>query len=465
MNTVVKTVKQYSLKVNNIEELYCIAERYTTVKNYVYSRYSGINSILLLSDYKRQIRDIWVKSKFANQWKLPARYWKLALDEAIANIKSEWSNVKNRIKSSVFRNSNLTEDEKLFICYILKADKLLYEILTHKEIKRPDKIINLVIREKYILSLIRRYVRRYKGNVPYSNESSSFMIDADMYKYKITNNKLYIEIQGLSKGKRIEVQLKDNNVHKGNLRILLKKAEIEIHKAKKVMINQIWQEEKQIAVDKGYRCLIATSDNKFYGEHLNTYLSTETERLNEINKKRNQLFALMKKYEEEGNRKKVENILRNNLGKIKYCNNKRKFDSKVKGYINEELNRFIRENKPSEVVTEDLSFVSLKDKFPSHIKRKLSRWIKGYIEKRIDYKCSLNNIAHTVVNPAYTSQVCHLCGRFGVRNNEIFTCLECGEMDADYNAAMNLKARKYDKEISLYTPYKKVKEILLKRVS
>ena len=40
------------------------------------------------------MRDEWVKTNFAEQWKLPARYWKLALSEATGNIKSQWSNIK-----------------------------------------------------------------------------------------------------------------------------------------------------------------------------------------------------------------------------------------------------------------------------------------------------------------------------------------------------------------------------------
>ena len=45
------------------------------VKNYIYSRYSGINSILLLRK-DRTIREEYVKTKFYEQCKLPARYWK-----------------------------------------------------------------------------------------------------------------------------------------------------------------------------------------------------------------------------------------------------------------------------------------------------------------------------------------------------------------------------------------------------
>lgn len=99
MDTMIKTVKQYSYKLddNIIKELLFIGNQYKNVKNYVYSRFSGINSILLIEQH-RQIRDEWVKTKFAKQWKLPARYWKLALSEAMGNIKTEWTNIKKRIK-------------------------------------------------------------------------------------------------------------------------------------------------------------------------------------------------------------------------------------------------------------------------------------------------------------------------------------------------------------------------------
>ena len=173
MSTVVKNIRQHSFEIPNYEEFVEIAKRYTTVKNYVYSRFSGINSLDRLKSYKKDIRDLWTDKAsgvknggFANQWKLPARYWKLALDEAISGIKSEWSNTKNRIRVAVRNNFNLAEEERQFIYYILKADHLLKAILTRQPFERSKKIKNLVIRETYVFNLIRRYVRKYKGKSP-----------------------------------------------------------------------------------------------------------------------------------------------------------------------------------------------------------------------------------------------------------------------------------------------------------
>ncbi|MPQ43369.1 hypothetical protein [Clostridium tarantellae] len=134
MTTIIKTVKQYSYQLDKdvIKELLFIANEYKTVKNYVYSRYSGINSISLLGK-DRKIRDEWVKSKFAEQWKLPARYWKLALNEAFGNIKSQWSNIKNKIKNkiknAINNNGNLSANDKHYINYILKATSLYHKVL------------------------------------------------------------------------------------------------------------------------------------------------------------------------------------------------------------------------------------------------------------------------------------------------------------------------------------------------
>ena len=79
---------------------------------------------------------------------------------------------------------------------------------------------------------------------------------------------------------------------------------------------------------------------------------------------------------------------------------------------------------------------------------------------RINYKADLFGINVVVVNAAYTSKVCNKCSSFGKRIEDRFECPNCGTLHADTNAASNILKRKDDNEIGLYTPYKKVKEIL-----
>ena len=458
---IIKNVRQYSYELDNatIEELLEIGRRYKSVKNYVYSRFSGIKSLLVI-EKPREIRDEWTHSKFYKQWNLPARYWKLALVDAIGNIQSGWSNVKNKIKKQAYRNNHLSDTDRYYINYILSANKLYYKVLNNIEFDIPKKFEDKDLNFKYLNNLIKRYTRRYKGKVPYTNKINSFSIDTGLYRYK--DDCIYITT--LSKRKRIPIRLKDSNKYNYNLKVTIMddniiKIDIPLKVKTKNNTN-----ENIIGIDKGYRYLLATSNGNLYGEKLNYYLSKETERLSDKNKNRNRFYALKEKYIKEGNTKKAENILKNNLGKKKYRNNKNKHDETVKSYINKNIDEFIKSEKPKEIVMENLDFVNLDDRYPKTVKRKLSRWIKGYIRDRLEYKCDLNNIKFTYINPAYTSQICSKCGRFGVRDGDSFVCECCGEIHADINASKNILARKYDKEIKMYTGYKKVKEILEIRV-
>lgn len=76
----------------------------------------------------------------------------------------------------------------------------------------------------------------------------------------------------------------------------------------------------------------------------------------------------------------------------------------------------------------------------------------------------LNGVQQVVVNAAYTSQVCHLCGEFGTRRGDKFYCVKHGELNAHYNAAKNILARMYDSGITKFTHYRTVKKILQERL-
>ena len=76
ISTVVKNIRQHGFEIPQFEEFQLIAKRYTAVKNYVYSRFGGIQSLTKLKTYKKEIRDLWTAKAggFADQWNLPVRY-------------------------------------------------------------------------------------------------------------------------------------------------------------------------------------------------------------------------------------------------------------------------------------------------------------------------------------------------------------------------------------------------------
>ena len=58
--------------------------------------------------------------------------------------------------------------------------------------------------------------------------------------------------------------------------------------------------------------------------------------------------------------------------------------------------------------------------------------------------CEENGVLLTKVNPAYTSQTCSSCGTVckSNRKGELYKCNVCSlEIDADYNAAINILHR------------------------
>ena len=78
-------------------------------------------------------------------------------------------------------------------------------------------------------------------------------------------------------------------------------------------------------------------------------------------------------------------------------------------------------------------------------KRLLGRWSYLELQKDIEYKAAMAGIKVLYVNPAYTSQTCHVCGQRGNRSErDTFICTnpECTcynqTQDADMNAAINI---------------------------
>jgi len=95
-----------------------------------------------------------------------------------------------------------------------------------------------------------------------------------------------------------------------------------------------------------------------------------------------------------------------------------------------------------------ISFENIKSLYPKRNKnsrdnnRKISNWVKGKIVKYTIYKAHWEGIRYRLVSAKYTSQICHLCGARGSRNNAIFECPHCHHTyNADFNASVNIGIR------------------------
>lgn len=133
--------------------------------------------------------------------------------------------------------------------------------------------------------------------------------------------------------------------------------------------------------------------------------------------------------------------------------------------VNAAFNDLARNKRPENLVVEDLRHAFTFNR-PRGTNRRLSAWVKGSIQDRAKFKSKAEGFCLKQVNPAYGSQLCPCCGYVDSknRNGDVFECLHCKHRgQADQVAALNYLAREKDPEITVYTPYKQVKEILLKR--
>lgn len=212
-----------------------------------------------------------------------------------------------------------------------------------------------------------------------------------------------------------------------------------------------------IGVDKGYSEALYGSDNVAYGTGIGKIISKQSNWLKAKMQNRNKLHAIYKK---TGN----ENLRKNNLGRKTLDKRINATQAQLKSTIRCDVRVIFSKFKT--VVCEDLSGKFSGKSLGKNTNRKLSAWCKGEIHQALTEIADRTGSTLKVVNPAYTSQVDHLTGTLlGTRKGDCFIRYTGDVVQADYNAAMNILARDQDKDISRFTPYQEVKEILLKRTA
>lgn len=93
------------------------------------------------------------------------------------------------------------------------------------------------------------------------------------------------------------------------------------------------------------------------------------------------------------------------------------------------------------LVLEDLKGIRRKTR-SKKFGRLLNSWSYYQLQEFIEYKAKLRGVPVAYVDPKYTSQQCGKCGLIGKRQDKVFHCLECGNVEhADVNAAFVIALR------------------------
>lgn len=451
----IKTTTQYSYELTKeqLTPLNELGKRYRIVRNYLYQKYSTIYQIGVINNFY-DLRNQLMKEKPWFTTYLPARYWKICLQQTLGNIKSNWQNDFNQIRMIMNQNFNLTDEDIHYLNTLLKSYKTLDQVLNKNQESDylKEKFSN--VNRHRMNNLLKRYIRKYKSRRPYSKKSNLLHLDSGLYQYK----KQVIQITSLVKRKRINIPVKDTREFTNTLTVKWSNniftiyAPIEIKP--KINTNKII-----IGVDKGYSSLLTTSTGNKYGIEYKQISTPYIDKQLKKNKNRSRLYQLYRNYLEKGNLYKANQIYTNNLGKLKYNNYQHKHNETLKAYINHSINQLIENERPKEIVKEDLTWVGNKNQGSKQLNNRLNQWMKGYLDERLEFKAELNGVKITEVNPAYTSQIHHKCKTLGTRKYEDFYCSKCNKHeDADINAAKNILARKYETQITKYTAVKTIKQ-------
>lgn len=462
-----RTVKIKANCSNSEAEILLIGTIQRKIKNYVWSRYSGIGSLLKQSGWT--IRDELVQKDLLSK-KITKTFSRTAIEQSATTIKTNWIATKKKIKKAIAQNENLTEDDKRYLFLCLKHTPTLYGILNYKKIDYNTKYLkDLKVDVHRLNNLLRRYVRRYKTK-SHTNKDN-VIINSNIYKFDSNNKNFYFT--GKKKHSRIVISLIGNVPKlKGTLELVKNQKDNQyyLHVPLDRIINKKEKTEQSeiLGLDVGITDLITLSNGSVYGANSAELFYSLSDNL--VNKNRSRLFSYKRKLEQKISteldqskksilEQKLKNLENNNLGSKKRISKIGKYKSRIASHINCELNKMVKEEDIEEIVREDLNWVSKKRNVSKKQQNRFSTWSKGLLLERLSVKLAENGIKETIVNPAYTSQVCCKCNHLGDRKGKEFKCSNCNlSIDADFNASINTKKRKFIKEIDIDTPYKEVKK-------
>lgn len=403
------------------------ARRLGLVRSEVWERYGSIAGVSLTD---RQVRDAWLAD--GRKFDVPANAWKETLRDAKANISMTVEAAKVKARQAIRRH---TKNEK--------ERRRLYTLLKKNEFAS----------DPYLSRIMRKYWHR-----GHNHTHNQIIVRSDNVTTFQRNGQAWLSIPGLETRKKVAIPLNTTVEPNGTLRLILRDGRVEVHYAIDIEETDDCGSEI-VGVDKGYSEVFVDSDGEHHGEKLGEMLRNESDYLKVKNQRRAKLRAITKN---TTNEKKRQNIIRNNLGRKKLNKRANKAEANIRTVIFDAAHAVV--DKASTIAAEDLTAPMAGKKFGKNMNRRLTSWTKGTIAKALETVTKRRSATLVLVNPAYTSQVDSRNGLLlGKRSGDRFHCFDGEVLQADENAAQNVRERLFDSDIDRWTPYQKVKSILLER--
>jgi IS605 OrfB family transposase len=428
MPKVCRILHSVNLNRGKYDSLLKQAKMLGTLRKEIWHRFGSINGV---GANHREIRSAWVKAR--SFFPLPAKAWKETLRDCLDDIKLYEESAKDKVKKAIGKRTQNNDERKQYF-RDLKGDAWR--------------------KNNYLRRMMRKHKKHGKTKV-----NNQIILEYGVYgQFTGKDGNTWLKVPGFSKGKPVAVPLNSNVKLSGCLRLILKAGVVYVHlaieqKKHRACGNQI------IGVDKGYSEAFTDSLGNFYGQELGQILTEGTEKRNRRGKARNKLFQLAQKKSH-----KQKNIVKFNLGTKKLEKNNDAQKKLIRNVAFQSVHAIV--DLAAEIRAEDLSSPFKNKNKGKNYNRRMAAWVKGSLAEALESVTKARGSRLRLVNCAYTSQMDSNTGHLlGWRVGDKFYHANGEVTHADTNAALNIKHRGDDADITLYTPFKEVKKILLGRLS
>jgi IS605 OrfB family transposase len=397
------------------EQLKELARRLGILRSEVWNEYGSLKGVGVED---RVIRDLWTEE--GKDFNVQARLWKETLRDVIGNIEAYREAAKEKVRKAIHRREH-NEDARKTLYNALQADTWTTDPFLRRQMRKHFKHGHTKVRNQIVL-------------------------DTGCYTASLIKGKACLHVMGLVPRERVSIPLTTNRLPSGMLRLIFKgNGRIAVHHTVDVEENCVSRPhgDKTLGVDKGYTEAFTDSEGARHGKTLGAVLTTESDYLKLKHQRRNRLRAIA-----EAKPQKRDKIVKNNLGRKKLNARKRVHTEHIRDIAFKAVHSIL--DDASTVVAEDLkSPIKSKQKRSKDTKRRLSGWVKGLLATALLCASARRGASLVLVNAAYTSQMDSQDGTLSGRRQGDSFYRENGEvLDADWNAARNILARKDDPEKS-----------------
>lgn len=422
-----KTVHQYSSEPVSKEDmgrLQEIADDYKKVKEYVYQRYSGPGSLpKLYPGYT--VQNEMTASGLREQLGMPSVYFYLAVFDALADIKSQWTRTKTAVLKRMNQNEGFTDADRHYLRFLLKVSNAFEAVLNGRPVelkKEMQRQYECVAAQADTERMNRYLCRQVRRNNVQMHVASAQGFSAAERAYRYGDHGIYISTK--QKRRRVYVPLTDNNQYKRQIYIKLcpQQDSIQIRVPVDVGIRIHRDYKNQVGLALGMYTMLTTDEGHSYGTQLGIYQSEYVQWLR----------TQAKNYHHSPGE---------SSGRKKYEAKKRKYEERLHSYINHELNRFLQEEMPQCIYIVKLP-KSQSGGANKEINHSATLWQRGYIRRRLEQKCREHSVEIIQVIGKGISIECSRCGVVGAKADGVFSCSACGYCaDEKINTACNVKKR------------------------